>query len=163
MHRVEDWTIEAVERTDPDRALLLREYTGEMADRYYGRPATAAEVDAALAEDGSDDLVAPTGFLLVARHPGGLAGCVGLRLCPEAIGEVKRMYVRPGLRGRGLGGALLSDCARRAERLGVRTLRLDTRGDLVEARGLYAKHGFREVPAFNAGRYAEHWLARPVR
>jgi hypothetical protein len=42
-------------------------------------------------------------------------------------------------------------------------LRLDTRQDLVEARVLYARHGFREVEPFNTGRYADHWLENAPR
>jgi hypothetical protein len=44
----------------------------------------------------------------------------------------------------------------------VSVLRLDTRHDLVEARRLYATLGYQEVPAFNDGQYAEHWLAKPL-
>lgn len=46
---------------------------------------------------------------------------------------------------------------------GLRTLRLDTRSDLVEARTLYAALGYVEVPAFNNGQYAEHWFAKDLR
>ncbi|MFD0597980.1 hypothetical protein ACFQZ4_41665 [Catellatospora coxensis] len=42
-------------------------------------------------------------------------------------------------------------------------LRLDTRDDLVEARALYARCGFAEVPAFNDAPYAHHWFAKPIR
>lgn len=44
----------------------------------------------------------------------------------------------------------------------VSLLRLDTRADLVEARGLYAALGYREVSAFNSGPYAEHWFAKKL-
>jgi len=44
----------------------------------------------------------------------------------------------------------------------VSILRLDTRHDLVEARSLYAAHGYREVPAFNDAPYAEHWFTKAV-
>ena len=42
-------------------------------------------------------------------------------------------------------------------------LELDTRDDLVEARRLYERHGFEEVQAFNAGKYAEHWFVKNLR
>jgi ribosomal protein S18 acetylase RimI-like enzyme len=45
---------------------------------------------------------------------------------------------------------------------GLSALRLDTRHDLVEARRLYAALGYEEVPAFNHGRYAEHWFAKSL-
>ena len=62
-------------------------------------------------------------------------------------------------RGHAAGDNLLQAVARR---LDVRTLRLDTRHDLVEARSLYVALGYLEVPAFNAGPYAEHWFAKPL-
>ena len=49
-----------------------------------------------------------------------------------------------------------------ADQHGRSRLRLDTRGDLVEARRLYERLGYREVPPFNAGRYAEHWLEKTL-
>jgi ribosomal protein S18 acetylase RimI-like enzyme len=45
-----------------------------------------------------------------------------------------------------------------AERRHLHCLRLDTRNDLIEARALYSKLGFQEVPAFNEGPYAQHWF-----
>jgi hypothetical protein len=44
--------------------------------------------------------------------------------------------------------------------LGCAGLRLDTRGDLTEARRLYARHGYREVPAFSQGLYTDHWFEK---
>lgn len=76
--------------------------------------------------------------------------------------ELTRVFVRPEFRGTGGGGLLLTALEDRARTLGLSRLRLDTRNDLVEARGLYAKHGFREVPAFNRDRYAEHWFAKEL-
>lgn len=75
---------------------VLRRYFTEMADRHYGRRASEREVDAALAEDPSDDLAPPTGVFLLARDPsGGVVGCVGLRWTYARTAEVKRLYVAP--------------------------------------------------------------------
>lgn len=41
-------------------------------------------------------------------------------------------------------------------------LRLDTRSDLVEARALYVRHGFAEIPAYNDNPYAQHWYEKPL-
>lgn len=76
--------------------------------------------------------------------------------------ELTRVFVRPAFRSTGGGGLLLAGIESAARAYGVRSIRLDTRDDLVEARGLYAKHGYREVPAFNQGPYAEHWLAKEL-
>lgn len=50
-----------------------------------------------------------------------------------------------------------------ARALGLRTLWLDTRLDLVEARALYAALGYVEVPAFDNGQYAKHWFTKDLR
>lgn len=133
-----------------------------MVSRYQGRPATPSEVDEVLAAEPSDDLAPPFGAFLVARAGDTALGCAGLRLMGEGVGEVKRVFVTPLARGTGLGTRLMLELEAVARRLDVRTLRLDTRHDLVEARGLYAALGYQEVPAFNAGPYAEHWFAKPL-
>lgn len=56
----------------------------------------------------------------------------------------------------------MAELEQRARDRRLTILRLDTRHDLVEARGLYARRGFREVEPFNAEPYAEHWLAKPL-
>lgn len=140
----------------------LRAYLDDLASRYYGRPASPAEIDAALREDPSDDLALPFGLLLVARERGRVIGCAGLRLLPDRLGEVKRVFVAPAARGRGLGRRLVLEVERHARQHAITVLRLDTRADLIEARTLYSSLGYREVPAFNAGRYAEHWFAKEL-
>lgn len=140
----------------------LRAYVADVASRYYGRPATQAETDAALREDPSNDLAPPSGLLVVARERDSIVGCAGLRLVSERIGEVKRLFVAHHVRGRGLGRRLMGELERHAREHGLTRLRLDTRSDLVEARALYAALGYEEVPAFNSGAYAEHWLAKDL-
>ena len=83
-------------------------------------------------------------------------------MLPERVGEVKRLFVAPAARGRGLGTRLMGELERIARGHGLSLLRLDTRHDLVESRRLYAALGYEEVPAFNDGQYAEHWLAKPL-
>jgi hypothetical protein len=69
----------------PAAAEILREYLGEMISRYYGRPTDDAEINQHLgAGHDSDDLVGPTGVLLLAqsadrhaRRPVGAWGCAG--------------------------------------------------------------------------------------
>ena len=153
------WTTTPARPDDPDAVTLLHEYLAEMVRRYHRRPERPGEVEAALAEFPSDDLARPTGLLLLARHDGELAGCAGLRH-RAGWAELTRVYLRTAYRGRGGGAALLAAVEERAQAAGVRRIRLDTRADLVEARALYARHGYREIPAYNAGRYAEHWFEK---
>ena len=154
-----------IEVVAPDAAAasqILRSYINDVASRHYGRQATDEEIDASLREDSSSDLAPPSGVFLVARQRDAVLGCAGLRLLPERVGEVKRLFVAPAARGRGLGARLMGELERIAREHGLSVLRLDTRHDLVESRRLYAALGYKEVPAFNDGQYAEHWLAKPL-
>lgn len=155
------WTVQPVAVDSPPATSLVRAYLTDIVGRYHGRPATPEEVDRAIADDPTDDLV---GFF-VAHHaavPGGPAGCAGFRLVDPVTAELKRLYVVPGARGRGGGAVLLAAVERAAAALGARSVRLDTRADLVEARALYARHGYREAAPFNDDPYAEHWFEKPL-
>ncbi len=160
------WTVTAERFDSPDATALRRDYYDEVASRYWQRPATAAEIAEGLADDGADLLAPPTGQFVVGRHEGKAASCAGLVLTEEAApgsAELTRVYVRPAFRSTGGGGLLLAAVEEEARALGVRLLRLDTRLDLVEARGLYAKHGYGEVPAFHRRNpYAEVWFAKEL-
>ena len=141
---------------------ILRAYFDDVASRYYGRPATAGEITAAMREDPSDDLTPPCGLLLVAKDGENVLGCAGLRLLPGHVAEVTRVFVAPAARRRGLGSWLL-DCLEEHARLHqVSELRLDTRRDLTEARRLYARHGYREAAPFSSGPYADHWFKKTL-
>ncbi|MFG2564349.1 GNAT family N-acetyltransferase [Streptomyces sp. NPDC048567] len=156
------WTVAPEPFDSPDAALLRWDYYDEVASRYWGRPATAEEIEDGLTDDGAALLTVPTGDFVVGRHGGRAAACAGLVLVAADTAELTRVYVRPEFRGTGGGGLLLAALEERARALGVAVLRLDTRHDLVEARGLYAKHGYREVPAFSSGPYRERWFAKEL-
>ena len=148
----------------PESVTLLRRYYTELVIRYYGRPTDDAEVDAVLAEEPSGDLVPPTGEFLVAWRDGAPVGCAGLRVLTPAMVELTRMYVGPEARGQGFAGLLIGTVERIAvEEFGAEAIRLDTRGDLVEARALYAKHGYAEIGDYNNSRYADHWFEKKLR
>ena len=76
--------------------------------------------------------------------------------------ELTRVFVRPALRGTGGGARLLAAVEEAARGLGAGRIVLDTRLDLVEARALYTRHGYAEIPAYSAGPYAEVWYAREL-
>ncbi|MEV4510012.1 GNAT family N-acetyltransferase [Dactylosporangium sp. NPDC049525] len=144
----------------------LRDYYHDIAGRYYGRPLTEAEIDEILTDEPDEDLQPPTGWFWVATLDDRVAGCVGLRYVAEGgirVGELTRVYVSGTVRRQGLGGRLLNVAEQQARADGVTALRLDVRTDLVEARALYARHGFHEVPAFNDSPYAGHWFRKTLR
>ena len=76
-----------------------------------------------------------------------LAACGGLKVFAD-YGEVKRMYVRPAFRGKGLGKAILNHLAENARANGISALRLETGIYQVEAIGLYDGCGFQRRGPF---------------
>ncbi|MCZ7416589.1 GNAT family N-acetyltransferase [Streptomyces sp. WMMC897] len=142
---------------------ILLAYYADIVGRYYRRVATRDEVRAAMAAEPSAGLTPPEGRFLLGRYDGEVAGCVGVRLLEPGMGELARVYVRPELRGTGGGAALLGAAEAAARELGATVLRLDTRADLVEARALYAAHGYQEIPAYHDGPYADHFFEKALR
>ena len=147
-----------------DRArAVLRAAMADLASSYHRREATNDEVDAALDQESGDDLTPPDGLLVIATDADGTTlGCAGLALLPAPLAEVRKVYVAPNTRGRGLGRRLVEEVERLAVAHGRTRVRLDTRADLVAARRLYARLGYDEVEAFNTGPYAEHWFAKDL-
>lgn len=87
----------------------------------------------------------PGGTILLARFDGAAAGCVALRRIDGETCEMKRLYVRPQRRGRGIGRRLAEKVIERARSLGYHAMRLDTVKTMVEANSLYHELGFREI------------------
>ena len=90
----------------------------------------------------------PRGCLLLAEIEDQLAGCVAIRPLDAGACELKRMYVRPAFRGRGLGQALCEQIIERARSKGYLTIRLDTADTMHAARDLYTSLGFRLVEPY---------------
>lgn len=156
------WNTESAPARGPEATELLWEYLDEMVSRYHGRPATESEIRHEVEETASDALEPPRGALLMAWCEGELAGCVGVRLLGDGVAEMKRVYLRKRLRGCGGGVVLVESAEQTARTLGARVMRLDTRSDLVEARVLYARLGYEEVPAYAPSPYAEHWFEKSL-
>lgn len=148
--------------TSPAGQRILRAYLQEIVGRYHHRPATPAELDAESQEVSPEDLILPRGLFWIALWNEIPSGCVGLRLLPEGVGEVVRLFVDRRHRRQGIARQLMGELEHEARRRGLGSLRLDTRHDLTEARALYADLGFAEVPAFNREPYAEHWFERAL-
>ncbi|MGC0210604.1 GNAT family N-acetyltransferase [Streptomyces levis] len=158
------WTVLPEPYDSPVAAALWRAYYTEVSDRWYllheGRRTDPDELEREIARQPGADLAPPRGRLLVARYGGEPAGTAGVRLLDATTAELKRVFVHAAMRGKG-GAPLLVRAAEDAARaLGATRMVLDTRSDLVEARALYARLGYRETAPHNDDPYAEHWFSR---
>ncbi|WP_333777012.1 GNAT family N-acetyltransferase [Streptomyces sp. IBSBF 3136] len=161
------WTVAPEPYDSPTARALWRAYYTEVSDRWYllheGRRTDPAELERAIAARTGAELAPPKGELLIARYAGEPAGSAGVRLLDAETAELTRVFVPEAMRGRG-GAALLVAAAEEAARaLGAERMILDTRGDLVEARALYARLGYAETGPHNDDPYAEHWFRKDLR
>ena len=93
----------------------------------------------------------PGGRLLLAHLDGEPAGCVALRPLRNETCELKRLYVRPAYRGRGVGRALVGCALAAAREAGYRRVCLDTLPRrMAEAQALYRSFGFTPVEPYAA-------------
>jgi GNAT superfamily N-acetyltransferase len=93
------------------------------------------------------DVCGPRACFALARDAQGRAlGCGALRPLEGDVGEIKRMFARPGTRG--VGGAVLRFLEDEAARLGYATLRLSTRRVNARAVAFYERHAYRRIPGY---------------
>ncbi len=140
-----------VEKTDPFSEIateLIAELSAEIAARYD------------FSDDGSgtfhpEDVTGGNAVFVVARFNGQPAGCGALRpLYKTEIAEIKRMFVRPGFRGKGIAGKLLSELENTAIKMGYKKIWLETGDRQPEAIRLYQKAGYNSIQ--NYGIYKEN-------
>jgi GNAT superfamily N-acetyltransferase len=123
---------------DPDVQGLAEAQQAELRARYDGG-----------SEPGTPPSAADLAVVLVARDDDGTAiGCGALRGIADGVGELKRMYVVPAARGRGVARALLAALEDEARSRGWATLRLETGPRQPEAIALYTGAGYRPIEAF---------------
>lgn len=156
------WTFVPEPVDTPDAAALRRDYYDDVASRYWKRPATMAELDEGLTNDGVELLTPPSGQFLVARYEGRPAGCGGVLLLDGDRAELTRIFLRHAFRGLGGAGSLIAELERSARDLGARRMVLNTRLDLIEARALYTRHGYAEIPAYCTGPYMDIWYGKDL-
>ena len=119
---------------------LATEQQAEIRARYGGKE-----------EPGTHPSASDVSVVLVACDDGGAPlGCGALRALGDGAAEVKRMYVVPSARGRGVSRAVLGGLEDAARERGWTTLRLETGPLQPEAVGLYTSAGYRPIAAFGA-------------
>jgi DNA-binding MarR family transcriptional regulator/GNAT superfamily N-acetyltransferase len=150
-------SVEVADPADADARACIEAYLAELAERFESGfdPTRGPSAD-------PGELVPPSGLFLLARLDGEALGCAALKRIGADIGEIKRMWVSPSARGLGIAQRLLDALEQHAAAMGMSTLRLDTNRTLTEARALYARNGYREIPAYNDNPYADHWFEKRI-
>ena len=162
---VDGLTIERLTGVDAASVVepLLREYVPWVAEQVaelgvtFDDTAAVVEQHQALFRAELPNLVGPHRRLLVARRtarrtaagPGEVVGLGALRPVDATTAEIKRMYVRPAGRGRGVGRALLERLLVDARSEGYSVARLETLAFMTAAQGLCRSLGFRDIAMFD--------------
>ena len=120
---------------------LIQSLNAELSERYPEDGANHFRLD-------PEEVAEGRGAFFVAYRDGHPLGCGAIRMLDADTAEIKRMYVAPGARGRGIGRVLLNSLESEARRLGARRLVLETGERQPEAVALYTRAGFARIPAF---------------
>jgi GNAT superfamily N-acetyltransferase len=141
----------------PDARWCLERYFLELAERFDAGfdPANGNMLT-------GEEMTPPAGWLLVARLEGAPVGCGALKRLDKTAGEIKRVWTAPSVRGLGVASRLMDRLEALAAEQGFRAVRLDTNKTLTEARRLYLKRGYGEVPRYNDNPYAHYWFEKQL-
>jgi GNAT superfamily N-acetyltransferase len=140
-----DLIIERADILSPDAERLILALNEELSTRYPEPGANHFRLDA-------DEVRPGRGSFLIARRAGAAVACGALRKLGGHVGEIKRMYVDPAERGRGVGRAMLAALEMEARGLGLRRLVLETGSRQPDALALYERAAFARTGPF--GDYA---------
>jgi putative acetyltransferase len=125
---------------------------------FLGEEVDAAGLDHDVA-DWQAEYDGTVGVMLIVVDPAGrVVGTAAVRRLEPGVTELKRMWLRPVCRGRGLARRLMDRVLEEARALGGRVLRLDSEQRLAAAVRLYRSYGFEEIPDYNRNPRAELWM-----
>jgi GNAT superfamily N-acetyltransferase len=141
-----------------DGAVLADAMRLEMSELYDGLDLDAPHMPKA----GPAEMNPPAGAFLVGYLDGAPVCCGGLKRLDQDACEIKRMYVAPAARGRGVAKALLAALEDRARLMGFRLARLDTGPRQPHAQQLYESQGYRSIECFNGNTVAMFFGEKPL-
>jgi GNAT superfamily N-acetyltransferase len=133
--------LEPIALDDPAAVALTTASIAEIDARHAGDPGSGAPPR-------PEEFVAPDGAFLLARVDGEPAGCGGLARLDGTTGEIRRMYVVPEARRKGIARAILDALLEHARGLGYARVRLETGDKQYEAVALYERAGFEPCPCW---------------
>ena len=142
--------VRRVAGTDPVAQALaaaMVDEIGPLYERGLGRAPTARP----------EELSPPGGGFVVVEEGGRALAGGGVKRLDDRTAEIKRMYVAPHARGRGLGRVLLAALEDLARDLGYAAVRLDTGARQPRAQRMYERAGYVPVPDYNGNPYAAYW------
>ena len=149
--------IKSVDPQHPDARYCLAKYVAELNQRCE-RGFDPSVGETALPHE----VRPPAGEFFVAYLHGEAVGCGAVKHHVDGPAEIKRMWISPLARGRGLGRRLLERLEMCAREGGARVAHIETNAVLVEALSLYRSSGWVDVPAFNQEPFADHWLEKSL-
>jgi GNAT superfamily N-acetyltransferase len=106
---------------------------------------------------GAAELGPPGGVFVVDFEHGLAVCCGGIKQRPDGACEIKRMFVVPPARGRGVARALLTELERRARSLRYADVRLDTGPLQTTAQLIYQRAGYEPIGNFNSNPIASYF------
>jgi putative acetyltransferase len=139
--RTSEFTIQRADLLAESSRALIAALDAELAALYSEPGANHFSLNA-------DEVAPGRGTFLVVTRAGQPVACGALRLIDAETGELKRMYVAPGLRGAGIGRRLVAAIEAEARALGARRLVLETGTKQLAALALYERTGFRPIPLY---------------
>ncbi len=139
-------------------AKAMRAYLDELADRFH---TDVTDPDLTALAD-PDEVTPPRGDFMLMREVGNanVIGFGAVHVLRPGVVEIKRMWLRPDARGRGLGKFLLKSLENRARALGAEQVLMGVNESLVEACGLYRASGYEPVDRFVDNPHVTHFFGK---
>lgn len=150
-----------IRRAGPaDHAGVVRELAAYF--RFLGEEVDPSGLDHDVA-DWQAEYDGAAGVMLIVVDPAGeVVGTAAVRRLAPAVTELKRMWLRPDHRGRGIAARLMDRVLDEARSLGGCVLRLDSEARLAAAVRLYRRYGFQEIADYNGNPRANVWMERRI-